>query len=648
MFDLFRSRDKAVRILLGGILVVVSFSMLTYLIPNFNTGASNPGDMVVAEIGKDALTLPEVQTTIQQTMRGRQIPASILPNYVPQMVDEMILQRALAYEAQTLGFQVTDSQVTDAIRQEIPSLFPEGKFVGRDAYAAMLAQQNLSIAQFEDDLRRQLLVGRLRAVALEGIVVTPAEIQEEYRKKNDKVKVEWVKLTADKYKSESQPSAEEVQAYFKVNSARYQIPEKKDLIALLADPAKMDQSLNPSDADLLALYNQNKESFRVPERIRVQHILLKTTGKPPADEAKIKAQAEDLLKQVRAGASFADLAKKYSEDESSAKNAKNPGELQDWVTRGQTVKEFEDAAFALKPGQISDVVKTQYGYHIIKVLAHEDGHLRTFEEAKSDLAAQWKKQRVDDIMQNVADKAQAELQKDPLHPEAVAAKYSMQTSRVSGYQPDQPLPEIGMNQDFAQAVSDLKAGEVSQPIALSENRIALAIVTAVTPARPARLEEVQGQVLQTLVQNRSAAALQKHSQDLFGAAKSAGDLAKPAKAAGLEVKTSDEFARSGSVEGLGSATYLQEAFSRPDGTVLGPISVPDGMVVARVIQHIPADMSKLPEQAASIRDEVKNQKARDREALFADGVRDALIKQGKIKIHQPVIKRLISNYTAQS
>ena len=177
MFDLFRSRDKAVRILLGGILVVVSFSMLTYLIPNFNTGASNPGDMVVAEIGKDALTLPEVQTMIQQTMRGRQIPASILPNYVPQMVDEMILQRALAYEAQTLGFQVTDSQVTDAIRQEIPSLFPEGKFVGRDAYAAMLAQQNLSIAQFEDDLRRQLLVGRLRAVALEGIVVTPAEIQ---------------------------------------------------------------------------------------------------------------------------------------------------------------------------------------------------------------------------------------------------------------------------------------------------------------------------------------------------------------------------------------------------------------------------------------------------------------------------------------
>jgi peptidyl-prolyl cis-trans isomerase D len=648
MFDLFRSRDKAVRILLGVILVVVSFSMLTYLIPNFSSGSSDPSDMVVAEIGKDTLTLPEVQTMIQQTMRGRQIPASILPNYIPQMVDEMVLQRALAYEAQNLGFQVTDAEVNDAIRQMIPSLFPDGKFLGKEAYAAMLAQQNLSTTQFEEDLRRQMLVGRLRAVALQGIVVTGAEIQQEYRRKNDKIKVEWVKLTADKYKAESQPSAEEVQAYFKVNSARYQILEKRDLTVLLADPAKIEQSLNPADADLLNLYNQNKDAFRVPERLRAQHILLKTLGKPPADEPKIKAKAEDLLKQIRAGANFSDLAKKNSEDDTSAKNAKNPGELPDWVTRGQTVKEFEDAAFSLKPGQVSDVVKTQYGYHIVKVLAHEDAHLRTFDEAKSDLTAQWKKQRVNDIMQNISDKAQVELQKDPKHPGQVAGQFNMQVIVVSGYQPGQPLPDVGMSADFDQSVGGLKEGEASQPVALPENKIALAVVTAITPARAATLEEERDSVRATLIQNRSASALQKHSQDLLDAAKSAGDLAKAAKAAGLEVKTSEEFTRSGSVEGVGSATYLQEAFSRPDGTFLGPISIPEGTVVARVIQHIPADMSKLAEQASSIREDVKGQKERDRESLFAEGVRDALVKQGKIKLHQPVIKRLVSTYGTQS
>jgi len=648
MFDLFRSREKAVRILLGGILVVVSLSMLTYLIPNFNTGAADPGDIIIAEIGKEALTMPEVETSIQQSMRGRQIPPSILPTYIPQMVDQMIMQRALAYEAQSLGFEVTDAQVTDVIRQEIPSLFPDGKFVGKDAYAAMLAQQDLSISQFEGDLRQQLLAGRLRAVALEGIVVTNAEIQAEYRKKNEKVKVQWVKLTAEKYKSEAQPMADDIQAYFKANSARYTIPEKKDIIYLLADPAKIQESLTPTDAELQAIYDKNKDSYRVPERIRVQHILLKTTDKPAADDAKIKAKAEDLLKQIRAGASFAELAKKNSEDDASAKNAKNPGELPDWVTRGQTVKEFEDTAFALKPGQVSDVVKTQYGYHIIKVLAHEDAHQRTFEEAKSDIATQWKKQQADDIMQAVADKAQAELQKEPLHPEVVAAKYHMQVNRVSGYEPNSPLPDVGTNPDFSAAVEGLKAGDVSEPVALSENKIVIAIVTSITPARPAKLEEVENQVRETLVQNRSAAALQKHAQDLFNAAKSDADLAKAAKAASLEMKTSDEFSRTGSVEGLGSASYLQDAFTRPDGTFLGPISVADGMVVARVVEHIPADMSKLSEQAESIRTDVKTQKERDRDALFSEGVRETLVKQGKIKIHQPVLKRLIANYATQS
>ena len=135
--------------------------------------------------------------------------------------------------------------------------------------------------------------------------------------------------------------------------------------------------------------------------------------------------------------------------------------------------------------------------------------------------------------------------------------------------------------------------------------------------------------------------MQKHAQELFDAAKSGGDLAKAAKATGLEIKTSDEFTRTGTVEGLGSATYLQEAFPRPDGTVLGPISMPDGTVVAqRASSMCRPDMSKLPEQAAPIRDDVKSQKARDRNSLFEEGVRDALIKQGKIKIHQDVLNRL--------
>src|SRR5436305_5409361 len=204
MFDLFRSRDKAVRILLGALLVVVGFSMLTYLVPSYNSGAST-NDVVIAEVGKDAITLPEIQRLIQNTMRGRQLPPEILPTYVPQMVDSMISERALAYEAERLGFEVTDAQIADAIRTYVPNLFQDGKFLGKEAYAGMLAQQNLTIAEFENDMRRQMLITRLKSVAVQGTVVTPQEIDQEYKKRNEKIKVEYVKLTADKYRNESTP-----------------------------------------------------------------------------------------------------------------------------------------------------------------------------------------------------------------------------------------------------------------------------------------------------------------------------------------------------------------------------------------------------------------------------------------------------------
>ena len=130
----------------------------------------------------------------------------------------MVTERAMAMEAERLGYQVSDADVADLIRQTIPSLFPDGKFVGKETYAGMLAQQNMTIDQFEADLKRQVVITRFRDIAMEGTIVTPAEIEAAFRKKNEKIKVEWVKLTADKYKAESQPTAQDMQDFYKANS----------------------------------------------------------------------------------------------------------------------------------------------------------------------------------------------------------------------------------------------------------------------------------------------------------------------------------------------------------------------------------------------------------------------------------------------
>ncbi len=639
MFDLFRSRDKAVRILLGALLVLVALSMLTYLIPSYGNGGS-ADDSIVAEVGKEPITQIEVQRIVQNSMRGRQLPPELLPTYVPQIVDNIVTERALEYEARRLGMEVTDAQVSDYIRQNVPMLFQDGKFVGTQAYAAFLAQQNMSIPQFENEVRRQLLVTRIRDVAVQGVVVTPQEIEQEYRRKNEKIKIAYVKIPSDKYKAEVEPTPAEIEQNFKINQAKYTVPERRNLAILIADQAKLEQTVNPTDADLHRIYNQNQANYRVPEQVKVRHILLKTMGKPASDEPAIKAKADDLLKQVKAGANFADLVKKYSEDTGSVANG---GEYT--VQRnGQMVKEFEDAAFTLKPGE-SEIVKTTYGYHIVQVMQHDPARLKPFDEVKAQIASDWKKQRVNDMLQNIEDKAQAALQKDPTHPDQVAASLNMQVVRAENVEPGKPVPEIGLNNDFDQSISGLKTGEVSAPVALPGNKIALAVITAVQPARPATLDEVRTQVHDAMVQNRLAAAVQKHAKDLVDNAKAnGGDLAKAAKAMGLEAKTSDEIKRDGAIEGVGSASYVQEGFADKDGTVFGPIPTPDGTLVAEVLAHIQPDMSKLPEQRTAIRDDLKRTKATDRDALFEAGLRATLIKQGKIKIHQDVINRMLANY----
>jgi peptidyl-prolyl cis-trans isomerase D len=645
MFDLFRSRDKSVRILLGALLLLVALSMLTYLVPNYNSGGTAP-DAVVADVGDETVTVTDVQRSVQSALRGKQLPPELLGTYLPQIVDQLVTEKGLEYEARQLGFVASASDIRTTIQQEFQGLFPDGKFIGKDAYAQMLAQQGLTIAQFEDSVKREILIQRLREVAVEGTIVTPAEIEQAFKEKFAKADVQYVKLSGDKYKAEVQPNEQDMRTYYQANIKQYTHAETRDLTILIADKPKMEAALNPTDAQLQQLYNQNKEQFRVPERVHALHILFMTQGKPPADDAKIRAQAEDVLKQVQHGGDFAALATKYSEDPGS--KAKG-GDLS-WVQRGQMVPEFEKATFELKPGQISGIIKTQYGYHIIKALQHEDAHLQTFEESKAQIVPAWKSAIVNNEMQQISDKVQTALQKDPQHPDKVADEFKMEVVRANGVGGGAPIPEIGTNADFEQSIASLKPGQVSSVVALPGNKEAkeaLAVVNAVNPPRPSTFEEVKDQVQAAMVQNRLAQAVQKHAQELLDKARAMGnDLEKAAKSMGLEVKSTGPFERVGAIAGIGTNSYLQAAFKQPVGSLIGPIPLPDATLVGRVTAQIPpdSDPAKLAEQRATVRDDVKREKARQRDTLFEAGVRDELKRKGKIKLHQDVIDRLISQY----
>jgi peptidyl-prolyl cis-trans isomerase D len=391
------------------------------------------------------------------------------------------------------------------------------------------------------------------------------------------------------------------------------------------------------------MYNQNLAQYHLPETANVRHILFMTQGKPPAEEAKIKALAEDTLKQLKAGTlKFEDAVKKYSEDPGSKeKGGEYPG-----VQHGQMTKEFDDATFSQKPGDLG-LVKTSYGYHIIQVESRQPAHQQTFDEVKAQLADLWKKAHVADTMQKISDQAQTMLQKDPNHPETVAAALNMEVVHADNVEPGKPIPGVGASPDFDTALADLKQGQVSQAVALPGNKVAVAEVTGIVAARPSTLDEVKDQVRDALIQSRLTVKVQDVSKELADKAKAmGGDLGKAAKAMNLkvEVKTTDGFNRSDTVPGFGSANYMAQAFSSANGTIVGPVLLPDGTVVAKVVEHIAPDMSQLGAERATIRDQIKIQRAKQRDQLFEAGLKERLIQEGKIKIHQEVINQIIAGY----
>lgn len=642
MFDLFRSRARIVRWGLGALLMLVAISMVVTLIPGWGSIPAER-DQPVAEIGDEVLTQREVHLQIQAAMRNNAFPREMAYIYVPQLVDQMITDRLLAYEAERLGFRVTERDVAQTIGSLFPQLFQDGKFVGRDVYVNYLAQQNLTVEQFEANVRKQMLLTRLQNLAAEGAIVTPDEIEREYRRRFQRVKLEYIAIPASKVRAEVKLSPEEIRSFFEQNRGLFQIPEKRSFDLLLIDEVKVGERIQIPEAQLRAAYQQRQEQYRTPERVHVRHILLKTAEKPKEEIPKIRARAEELLKQLRAGTDFAELAKKNSEDPGSAEKGGDLG----WIVRGQTVKAFEDTAFSLKPKELSGVISTEYGFHILQVLAREEARLRPFEEVREELARELKRQRVFELMQNLADQAVAELNKAPMQAAEVAARLNVPLIRVEKAAASDPIPGLTVgSEQVHQALAGLTKGRATPPIQIENNKLVVAVLREVFPARPAELAEVENQVREQLLNRRLQSLVDQRAREILEKARAAGgDLRKVAQATGFEFRTTQEFGPDGAADGIGPASSVIEAFLKPVGEVFGPVVMGDQRFVCKVAARTDADMSKLAEQRSAILNDLKARKARERSELFVDSIRTRLVREGKVKIHEDVIRRIASAYS---
>lgn len=641
MFDLFRSRTKSVRYLLGGLLTLVALSMVVTLIPGFGT-PSNPNADVLATVGDTELTTAQIHRSISIQMREGKLTSDSVKYVLPQMVNQLIAEFATMYEAERMGLSATDAELVDSIRGMMPQMFPDGKFAGGEVYRNFLQANGMTVQEFESNVRKQIVLRKLQAVAFEGEVVSPSEVEAEFRRRNAKVGLNIVQFAPTEFTSQVSVSKQEIEDFYTKNQARFMTQSKRSLDLIVVDEQRLGATIPVSDALLQQAYNEQKDRWRTDERVKVRHILIKATE--AAEKPAAKKKAEDILKQLKGGADFAELAKKNSDDPGSKERG---GDL-DWVTKGQTVPNFEKAAFALKAKEISGVVESEFGYHIIQTLEKEDGRTKPFDEVKADLATEIRRRQLFERMPALADQARAELQKNPKQAEAIAQKLNLTYAHADRAGFGDPLPVIGVNQQFDQAIFSAGVGTVTDVVQIPGNRLVVGVVDTIFPPQPSKLSEVETQIKSQL-QEQKAAILSEQKMREFEKKLSANnkDVVKTAREMGLKVIESGEVSRTGDIKGVGSPMIFGEIlFAHPAGFTVGPYRVAQRTFFYQVSSRKEADLAELPLQRETIVTALRGQKSQARRELFEDGLVQALTKQGKIKVREEAMKRLLAAYGA--
>ncbi len=631
MAGVFDNRKTGKRVLFGVVIAFIALSMLLYLVPQGSNTTEGSTD-VLAKVGDQNVTMGEVHQQLDEIRRRNPIPKPLEGLYARNILNQLVFQKEIEFEAKKLGIAVSDQERADRIKQYVPTAFNGGTFVGMDAYAREVQSRfQLTVPVFEDLVKQGLVEEKFRKLITDGISASPAEIQQEFKFQNEKVKLDYVLIKPEDLESKINPSDSDIKAYYEQNKAKFQIPEKRIIRYALLDLGQLRQNTVVTDDELKVVYQQNIQQFQVPNRVHAEHILLMTVGgKTDAEVAEIKKKAEDILAQAKKkGANFEDLAKKYSEDPGSKAKGGDLG----WVGQGQTVPEFEKAAFSLNKGEISDLIKTQYGFHIIKVLDKETAHTKTFDEVKDTLRPNFLLNKVDQEASKTADQISADIrQSNKATLDQLAQKYHLTIAETRPVGPGEPVLELGNGQEVKDEIFHLRQGDLSLPLRTDRGYVVLSLRQSL-PAHQGTLDEVRDKVVAALKQQKSSEVAQSKANELEKRVKTGEKFAATAKAIGLDPKTSDLFARNGSIANLGSGKQLGPAFSLKVGQIGPPLNLGPNWAVYQVVEHQDANPADFEKQKKEITDTLLKQKRELAFSAFQTSLNDRLKQEGKLKLY---------------
>ena len=543
-----------------GIRVILGLILLVFVFWGIGSGRFNQ-IKPLATVDGQTITFDQVNQESERLRRQMQqvygaAAATILKvsNLRQQALERLIEDQLLAREANRIGLVVSDEALRKTI-ENTRAFQVDGHFDFR-TYEEVLRANDLEPEQFEAMTRVELTDDMMRAMIEDPIAVSDDAARREFERRNQKISFDYLEFASQKFAAQIKPSDQEVEDYFRKNSEAFREPERIVIEFIDYDPVILGDKITPSDKDIESYYHRyDKTKFSHPEQAHARHILISVPeGASDKEKAEARAKAETIEKQLKQGGDFAKLAAQYSDDPGSKDKGGDLGVF----TRGQMVKPFEDAAFKLKPGQISDPIQTRFGYHIIKLEDLKPGGTDTLAQAKPVIINELKHKAGSDIARNeLREDMSAALNGTDL--EKLAAKRNLKLVHTPFIALGDTVAGAEHNADIVPTAFKLEKGDVRAVTGEKVDAVLVKLIDRKAAFIPP-FADVREKVRTALIRVRADLAAHEAAEGVLKQIKTSADFSKVAAAQNLRIYSTGPFDRaSQTLPGIGEFPEVTEA-----------------------------------------------------------------------------------------
>ncbi len=498
------------------------------------------------------------------------------------VLGQLVENELLWQEAKKAKIKVNEEELNEIIKK-IMGMEPFGS---QEAFMRYLDYQHISYSDFKEDIERQMTINELIQRLRESVEVTEEEAKDYWTMENEKLGVSYLFLEPEKYKKEVKTTEEEIEKYYEGHKEEFRIPEKVKVDYILMKPEEFaDKTGEPAEEVLEAYYEEYLAYFRIPERRKASHILIElASSASEEDEKKAKEKIEEIEKKIKEGADFALLAKKYSEDTFSAEKGGDLG----FFAYSQVVASFAEALFSLKEqGEVSETVKTPFGYHLIKLTEIDEEHINPFGEVKEQVRQMWIEEESENLAKKEIDDIGKELEEKKITVSEYIESHPQRGKTTPFFAQGEEIEGLGWASQFSETAFSLTQGEISSPVEVSGG-YCLINLKEKEPSYIPPSKEVKEETKEKLIEEKAIKIVEEKTLQIEKEVKEGENLSLLAKELDLEYKSIESLTRADQIEGISSQDrekFVQTAFSLKKEEISKPLKLTNGYYIIKLTQR---------------------------------------------------------------